>query len=53
MNKKRDEREPAPAPPEHDPEEREELVVEVDAAESRWDPWLAALARLEAEARPN
>ena len=28
---------------------------EIDAAESRWDPWLLALARMEldAETRPN
>jgi hypothetical protein len=29
--------------------------AEMDAAESRWDPWLLALAKLEVEreARPN
>jgi hypothetical protein len=40
------EREPEPAAP---------VTPEIDAAESRWDPWLVALARMEeaAESRPN
>ena len=37
------------------PAQPEAQPVEIDAAESRWDPWLLALARLEAqsEARPD
>jgi hypothetical protein len=40
------EREPEPLPP---------PTPEMDAAESRWDPWLLALARVEAaiQSPPN
>jgi hypothetical protein len=30
-----------------DPEPEAEAAEEMDAAESRWDPWLRALARME------
>ena len=42
---------------EREPEPELQLpIAEIDAAESRWDPWLLALAKIEAleqEPRPN
>ena len=51
--KKRDEKELRLL--EREPEPVAAAAPEIDAAESRWDPWLAALARMEqaAESRPN
>lgn len=56
MNEKPEEltllkREPEPS----EPEAPAPAPLEIDAAESRWDPWLLALARIQAdeEARRN
>jgi hypothetical protein len=39
--------------PEHPPAPPPAEVEEMDAAESRWDPWLVALAKMEiAESQP-
>lgn len=53
MAKKRDEKDLRLL--EREPELLAAPAAEIDAAESAWDPWLLALARLEAlnEARPN
>jgi hypothetical protein len=51
--KKRDEKELRLL--EREPEPTAAVTPEIDAAESRWDPWLVALARMEqaADSRPN
>ncbi len=53
MGKKRDELERMFA--EREPEAATPIAPEMDAVESRWDPWLRALARAEweSEARVN
>jgi len=37
------------AEPEAQPTPEPTAEIEIDAAESRWDPWLVALARMEEE----